>query len=147
MTEVLRALREGAGPIGDFVARVPAARLGALIARVAAGEIPGPLAKQVFAWMLEEDGGVGELLAAHDVRAMGAEADLRPLVLEVLREHEAAVAQVLGGRSRTLDFLIGQVMKKSRGQAAPQVVQGLLAAELARRGPPEAPPPGPAVGP
>jgi aspartyl-tRNA(Asn)/glutamyl-tRNA(Gln) amidotransferase subunit B len=64
---------------------------------------------------------------------MGAAADLRPLVLEVLGEHEAAVAQVLAGNSRTLDFLVGQVMKKSRGQASPQVVHELFAAELARR--------------
>ena len=139
MTEVLRVRPERAGSIGDFAARVPAVRLGGLVARVAAKEIPGPLAKQVFAWMLEEEGGVDELLARHGVRAMGAATDLRPLVLEVLGEHEGAVAQYLAGRSRTLDFLVGQVMKKSRGQAAPQVVQELLAAELTRRAAGEAP--------
>ena len=147
MTEVLRVLHGRAGSIGDFAARVPAARLGGLIERVAAKELPGPLAKQVFAWMLEEEGGVDELLARHGVRAMGVATDLRPLVLEVLAEHEAAVAQVLAGNTRTLDFLVGQVMKKSRGQAAPQVVLELLAAELARRAAGEAPPPAPEIGP
>jgi aspartyl-tRNA(Asn)/glutamyl-tRNA(Gln) amidotransferase subunit B len=147
MTEVLRVLRERTGSIGDFAASVPAVRLGGLVARVAAKKLPGPLAKQVFAWMLEEAGGVDELLARHGVRAMGAETDLRPLVLEVLAEHEAAVAQVIAGNSRTLDFLIGQVMKKSRGQAAPQVVQELLAAELAGRSAREVPPSGPEAGP
>jgi aspartyl-tRNA(Asn)/glutamyl-tRNA(Gln) amidotransferase subunit B len=114
---------------------------------VAAKELPGPLAKQVFAWMLAEEGGVDELLARHGVRAMGVATDLRPLVLEVLAEHEAAVAQVLAGNTRTVDFLVGQVMKKSRGQAAPQVVLELLAAELARRAAGEAPPPAPEIGP
>ena len=133
MTEVLRVVHERAGSLGELAARVPAVRLGALVARVAAKEIPGPLAKRVFAWMLEEEGGVDELLARHGLRAMDAATDLRPLVLEVLREHEGAVAQVLAGRSRTLDFLVGQVMKRSRGQAAPRVVQELVAAELARR--------------
>jgi len=147
MTEVLRVLHERPGSIGDFAARVSAVRLGGLIARVAAKELPGPLAKQVFAWMLEEEGGVDELLARHGVRAMGAATDLRPLVLEVLAQHEAAVAQVIAGNLRTLDFLVGQVMKKSRGQAAPQVVQELLAAELTRRAAGEAPPPAPQVGP
>ena len=147
MTEVLRVLHERTGSIGDFAARVPAARLGSLIARSAAKEIPGPLAKQVFAWMLEEAGGVDELLARHGVRAMGAETDLRPLVREVLGEHEGAVAQVLAGNSRTLDFLVGQVMKKSRGQAVPQVVRELLAAELARRVAGEVPPRAPGAAP
>jgi aspartyl-tRNA(Asn)/glutamyl-tRNA(Gln) amidotransferase subunit B len=114
---------------------------------VAAKEIPRPLAKQIFAWMLEEEGGVDELLACHGVRAMGAATDLRPLVLEVFAEHEAAVAQVLAGESRTLDFLVGQVMKKSRGQAAPQVVQELLAEELARRAAGQAPPRAPGSAP
>jgi aspartyl-tRNA(Asn)/glutamyl-tRNA(Gln) amidotransferase subunit B len=147
MTEVLRVLHERADSIGGFAARVPAVRLGGLVARVAAKEIPGPLAKQIFAWMLEEEGGVDELLACHGVRAMGAATDLRPLVLEVFAEHEAAVAQVLAGESRTLDFLVGQVMKKSRGQAAPQVVQELLAEELARRAAGQAPPRAPGSAP
>ncbi len=147
MTEVLRVLHERAGSIGEFAARVPAVRLGGLVARVAAKEIPGPLAKQVFGWMLDEEGGVDELLARHGVRAMGAATDLRPLVLEVLGEHAAAVAQVLAGSSRTLDFLVGQVMKKSRGQAAPQVVRELLETEFARRAAGESPPRAPRGGP
>jgi aspartyl-tRNA(Asn)/glutamyl-tRNA(Gln) amidotransferase subunit B len=147
MTEVLRVLHDRTGSIGDFSVRVPAIRLGGLVARVAAKEIPGPLAKQVFSWMLEEDGGVDELLARHGLRTMGAAADLRPLVLEVLGEHEGAVAQYLAGSLRTLDFLVGQVMKKSRGQAAPQAVQELLAAELARRAAGEASPRAPGSAP
>jgi aspartyl-tRNA(Asn)/glutamyl-tRNA(Gln) amidotransferase subunit B len=140
-TEVLRALGERGGSVGEFAIRVPAARLGGLLSRVASQGLPGPLAKQVFAWMLEEDGEVDELLARHGVHAMGAATDLRPLVLEVLGEHQEAVAQYLSGRARTLDFLVGQVMKKSRGQAAPRAVQELLAAELARRATPAGPAP------
>ena len=136
MTEVLRVVRERGGSIADLAARVPAARLGGLVARVSTRELPGPLAKQVFGWMLEEEGGVEELLDRHGAHAMGAPADLRPLVLEVLGEHREAVAQYAAGRSRALDFLVGQVMKKSRGQAAPQVVQVLIREELARRAAP-----------
>jgi aspartyl-tRNA(Asn)/glutamyl-tRNA(Gln) amidotransferase subunit B len=143
MTEVLRVLRVSAGSIADFSARVPASRLGGLVARVAAKEIPGPLAKQVFAWMLEEAGGVEELLERHGVRPMGAEGDLRPLVQDVLGEHGAVVAEVLAGNERALDFLVGQVMKKSRGQAAPGAVRELLAGELAGRAAGEVPPPPP----
>jgi aspartyl-tRNA(Asn)/glutamyl-tRNA(Gln) amidotransferase subunit B len=147
MTEVLRALHGRADAIGGFAARVPAARLGGLVARVAAKEIPGPLAKQVFAWMLEEAGEADELLTRHGVRAMNAAADLRPLVLEVLGDHEEAVAQALAGNTRTLEFLVGQVMKKSRGQAAPQVVKELLGEELARRSAAAYPPRAPGDGP
>jgi aspartyl-tRNA(Asn)/glutamyl-tRNA(Gln) amidotransferase subunit B len=139
LTEVLRVLHERALSIGDFAVRVPAPRLGGLVARVAAGRIPGPLAKQVFDWMLDEEGSADELLERHGVRPMDAAGDLRPLVRAVLDEHGPAVRQLLAGRSRTLDFLVGQVMKRSRGQAAPQAVRDLLAEELSRRSPGSAP--------
>jgi aspartyl-tRNA(Asn)/glutamyl-tRNA(Gln) amidotransferase subunit B len=58
---------------------------------------------------------------------------LRPLALAVLEENPGPVAQYLAGKTATLGFLVGQVMKKSGGQAVPQVVQDLLRAELEAR--------------
>jgi aspartyl-tRNA(Asn)/glutamyl-tRNA(Gln) amidotransferase subunit B len=43
------------------------------------------------------------------------------------------VQQYLGGKTATLGFLVGQVMKRSGGQAVPQTVQRLLQEELERR--------------
>ncbi len=140
MTEVLRVLRERGGSIADFAARVPAVRLGGLVARVAAKEMPGAARE---AGLRVDAGGSGRGGRAPRRATASARWAPRPicgpLVLEVLAEHDGAVAQVPAGNSRTFDFLVGQVMKKSRGQAAPQVVQGLLAAELARRAAGDAP--------
>ena len=86
----------------------------------------GPLAKQVFAWMAVEDGDVAALLERHGVRVEGSAEELRPLVQAVLQEHPGPVQQYLAGKTATLCFLVGQVMKKSGGQAVPQVVQELL---------------------
>jgi aspartyl-tRNA(Asn)/glutamyl-tRNA(Gln) amidotransferase subunit B len=141
LTEVLGVLRERDWDLPAFAARVGPARLGGLLGAVEAGGLPGPLAKQLFAWMLDEPGGPEEVLARHDLRAVGAAADLRPLVLAVLEENPEAVGQVLGGRERTFDFLVGQVMMKSRGQAAPGAVRELLRAELVRRAGPARPAP------
>jgi len=55
-------------------------------------------------------------------------------VLAVIDENPGPVEQVLAGRTQTFGFLVGQVMKKSGGQAVPQTVQELLRAELAKRG-------------
>jgi aspartyl-tRNA(Asn)/glutamyl-tRNA(Gln) amidotransferase subunit B len=41
------------------------------------------------------------------------------------------VSQFRAGKSQTMGFLVGQVMKKSGGQAVPQVVKELLEKELA----------------
>ncbi|MBI5708809.1 MAG: Asp-tRNA(Asn)/Glu-tRNA(Gln) amidotransferase subunit GatB [Candidatus Eisenbacteria bacterium] len=133
MTEMLRVLKERGWPLAEWRGRVPAGRLRAFLAKVAAKELPGPLAKQVFAWMVDEPGAVEELLARHGVRAQGSADELRPLVRQVIEENPGPVTQYLGGRTATLGFLVGQVMKKSGGQAVPQAVKELLEAELAGR--------------
>ena len=133
MSEVPRVLRErGIGP-AEWSVRVPPARLADLLARVASRALPGPLAKQALGWMAEETGDVDALLARHEVRVQGSTDELAPLVVQVLEENPGPVSQYLGGKSSTLGFLVGQVMKKSGGQAVPQVVRELLEAELARR--------------
>ena len=133
MNEVLRVLRERSLDLEEWVARVPAARLAGLLARVAARELPGPLAKQVFAWMVDEAGDVATLLERHGVTVQSSEESLRPLVRAVLEEHPKVVADLNAGREAALGFLVGQVMRRSEGQAVPQVVQALLRQEIAAR--------------
>ena len=135
MTEVLRVLKERGWTVAAWAAQVPAARLARFLGRVASRELPGPLAKQVLAWMADEAGDVPELLARHGIEVQGSADVLAPLVRAVIEENPGPVAQYLGGKTATLGFLVGQVMKKSGGQAVPQTVKEMLEAELARRAP------------
>jgi aspartyl-tRNA(Asn)/glutamyl-tRNA(Gln) amidotransferase subunit B len=131
MTEVMRVLKDRGWSVTRWSERVSAARMGAFLERVAARELPGPLAKQMFAWMTDEDGDVPALLERHGVRVQSAASELLPLVRAVIAEHPGPAAQYRAGKAATLGFLVGQVMKKSGGQAVPQAVQELLRAELA----------------
>jgi aspartyl-tRNA(Asn)/glutamyl-tRNA(Gln) amidotransferase subunit B len=133
MTEVLRVLKERDWTPTRWREQVPVQRLGDFLARVGSQALPGPLAKQVFAWMTDEPGTVGELLERHGVRVQSSAAELEPIVRQVLDEHPGPVAQYLAGKTATLGFLVGQVMKKSGGQAVPQTVQTLLKRELEAR--------------
>ena len=133
MTEVMRVLKARDWSVADWAERVPPERLRELLAAVAARELPGSVAKQVFAWLPEETGSLPELLERHGVQVTSGEDELRPLVRAVLDEHPGPVAQVLAGEERTFGFLVGQAMKKSGGQAVPQVLQRLLREELAAR--------------
>ncbi|HVQ26117.1 MAG TPA: Asp-tRNA(Asn)/Glu-tRNA(Gln) amidotransferase GatCAB subunit B, partial [Planctomycetota bacterium] len=63
------------------------------------------------------------------------EDELRPLVRAVLDEQPAAVAQLQAGEEKPFGFLVGQAMKKSGGQAVPDVLRRLLREELAARSP------------
>ena len=135
MTEVLRMLKERDWSLADWSDRVPPARMAAFLQRVASRELPGPLAKQVIGWMADEPGDVSELLERHGVKVQASAEDLAPLVRAAIDENPGPVSQYLAGKTATLGFLVGQVMKKSGGQAVPQTVKELLEAELARRAP------------
>jgi Asp-tRNA(Asn)/Glu-tRNA(Gln) amidotransferase B subunit len=84
--------------------------------------------------MTDEPGAVDEILARHAVRVQSSADDLRPLVEQVLAEHASVVQQFRDGKAQAFGFLVGQVMKKSGGQAVPQVVQQLLRDALDRAG-------------
>ncbi|MEO5988499.1 MAG: Asp-tRNA(Asn)/Glu-tRNA(Gln) amidotransferase subunit GatB [Candidatus Eisenbacteria bacterium] len=133
MTEVLRVLKERDWSLERWTRQVPADRMRDFLAKVAAKELPGPLAKQAIEWLADEDGSVEELLARHGVRVQSSVEDLLPLIRQVLEEHPGPVSQYLSGRTATFGFLVGQVMKKSGGQAVPQTVSQLLQQELAGR--------------
>jgi aspartyl-tRNA(Asn)/glutamyl-tRNA(Gln) amidotransferase subunit B len=132
MTDVLRVLKERGWPVARWSDRVPPGRLCEFLERVGSKALPGPLAKQVFAWMADEDGDIATLLDRHGVRVQASTDELLPLVRQVLADHPGPVRQYLGGKTATLAFLVGQVMKRSGGQAVPQTVKSLLETELSK---------------
>ncbi len=136
MTEVLRALNERDWTLSEWTARVPVARMREFLDKVATRSLPGPMAKQVFAWMPDEAGDVADLLERHGAKVQDSAGALRPLIAQVLAAHPDVVRQFQGGKTATLGFLVGQVMKLSAGQAVPQMVQELMREALERQGSP-----------
>ena len=59
--------------------------------------------------------------------------EIRKVVLEVIEEQPKAVEDVKNGRDRILDFLVGQVMKKTRGKANPSLASNLMKEEIEKR--------------
>jgi len=132
MTEMLRVMKARGVTLGEWAAKVPVARFADLLNRLEAGQLTGPNAKQVFEEMAETGDDPGAIVARRGLRVQASADELLPVVREVLEAHPGPVAQVLAGKTATIGFLVGQVMKRTGGQAAPQVVQELLREELAR---------------
>ncbi len=134
--DVLRVLKEGGQELAVFRASLPPARLAQLLQLAAGGTLSSKLARELFAVMLEEPGAPAELAKKHglvqesDAGALGAVAE------KVLEAHPAVVADFLGGKEKALTFLVGQLMKETKGRANPQVAQELLREALARRATP-----------
>ena len=58
-------------------------------------------------------------------------AKLQEIVVEVVRENEQSIKDVIGGRDRAFAFLVGQVMKKTKGAAEPDLVNRFLREAIA----------------
>src|SRR5699024_4100484 len=58
---------------------------------------------------------------------------LGEMVEEVLNENPQSIADFKDGKDRAIGFLVGQIMKKSRGQANPKIVNKILLEEITKR--------------
>ena len=134
MTEMLRHLKEQGLSVRQWRDKVRAPWFAHIIAQVESAQVTAFGGKSVLDEVMRTGADPDSIFVKRGTKVLNSTEELRPLVLEVLDEHRGVVGEVLRGRTRAFEFLVGQVMKKSRGQAVPQVVQELLHSELARRG-------------
>ncbi len=128
MTGELFARMNQAG-VGIEAVRISPQALVELISLVAQGEINQNTGKEVLEAMFESGRGAQEIIEARGLRQVSDEAVIAQAVAEVLAENPAEVARFRAGKETLLNWFFGQVMKKTRGQANPQLVRR----ELERR--------------
>jgi aspartyl-tRNA(Asn)/glutamyl-tRNA(Gln) amidotransferase subunit B len=124
MGELTRTMREQDAGIGD-VPVTPAALAG-LIRLVDSGRISGSVAKEVFEKMYAGSLSAAEIVEREGLARIDDRAALERTVREVIAAHAAPVAQYRAGKTQTFGFLVGQVMKATRGQANPALVNELM---------------------
>jgi aspartyl-tRNA(Asn)/glutamyl-tRNA(Gln) amidotransferase subunit B len=71
-----------------------------------------------------------EIVAAEGLAQIGDEGALLSSVRAVIDANQDAVGQIRGGKTGTIGFLVGQVMKATAGKANPKLVNELLRREL-----------------
>ena len=109
---------------------VGAAELGELVALVDKGTLSGKLGKEVFAKMFESGKTAPEIIEAEGLRQISDTGELEQIISEVLARSERQVQQYRGGKTGVIGYFVGQVMKATRGQANPKLVNQLLRAAL-----------------
>jgi aspartyl-tRNA(Asn)/glutamyl-tRNA(Gln) amidotransferase subunit B len=128
MGELLRTMKER----GVSVEEVPlsATALAGLIRVVEQGVISSTVAKDVFAKMYASGRSAEEIVESEGL-AQNSDADaLLGFVRHAIATSPDAVEQVRKGRNNAFGFLVGHVMKASKGKANPKVVNDLLKKEL-----------------
>jgi aspartyl-tRNA(Asn)/glutamyl-tRNA(Gln) amidotransferase subunit B len=120
----------GAREIGAL--RVTPAGLAELVALVEAGQVSAASAKDVLDEMAATGEAAPGIVAARGLAQISDRGALEALVEQVLADNPGPVNDYLDGKEPILRFLIGQVMKASRGQANPALVQQVLLERLAQ---------------
>jgi aspartyl-tRNA(Asn)/glutamyl-tRNA(Gln) amidotransferase subunit B len=128
MGELLKTLNERGITIDD-VTLTPSALAG-LIKLIDAGTISNAIAKDIFPKMFDSGRSADEIVQAEGLAQIGDESAVIAVVREVMAKNADAVAQYRAGKQQTFGFLVGQVMKASKGKANPKMANDLLKREL-----------------
>ena len=115
--------------------KITAQGTGTLVRKMNEGEISGKIAKAIFVKMYETGQSPEEIIDREGLRQISDAGALANIVDEVIAGNPKQVEQYKAGKIAVLGFLVGQVMKASKGQANPTAVNELLRGRLIQADP------------
>ena len=128
MGELLRALGEKGLTIAD--AKITPAALASLIDLLDKKTINGPAAKEVFQILFEQGGDPAEIVKAKGLAQVSDTSAIDAFADQAIAANPKSVADYRAGKQAALMYLVGQIMKLSRGKANPQLAADLLRSKL-----------------
>ncbi len=129
MTGELVRIQNERGESLDDLKPTPA-HFGQLIALIDAGTISSKLAKDVFESMYESGKDPTSIVAESGQTQISDADELKTIVKQVIGEQPAAVQDYRDGKDTAIKFLVGQVMRATRGRANPKTATELLQSTL-----------------
>jgi len=92
--------------------------------------ISGKIAKDVLDIMIETGEGAAIIIENKGLKQVSDTGEIEKIIENVLSENEQKVADYKSGKDKLFGFFVGQIMKESKGQANPSVVNELLKKKL-----------------
>ena len=105
---------------------IPAKSLASLIQFLQEGSISGKIAKTVFEEIVQSGKDPATIIEDRGLKQVSDEGALRGLLEILLNKNPKQVEQYRTGKTQIKGFFVGQVMKETKGQANPQIVNQLL---------------------
>ena len=100
------------------------------MAFIAKGEISGKMAKDIFAKMFETGESAAAIIDREGLRQISDTGALEKIIADVIANNPKQVEQYKGGKTTVMNFLVGQAMKATRGQANVTAVTELFKLRL-----------------
>ncbi len=114
----------------ELTEAISAEHLGHLVSLIANGTISGTLARSILPQMYASKEDPETLMQKSGTRLIGDEAELEKIITEVISKNPKPVADFKSGKGNALQFLIGQAMARTKGQASPEKLKELFAKQL-----------------
>jgi aspartyl-tRNA(Asn)/glutamyl-tRNA(Gln) amidotransferase subunit B len=128
LSELMHLLKESACEISS--SPVSAKNLAELIALIHQGTVSGKMGKEILSEMFASGKRAAEVMAAKGLEQISDPEKIAAAAREIITANPKQVEQYRSGKTATLGWFVGQVMKATRGQANPQLVQEVLKKEL-----------------
>ena len=109
---------------------IPPEHLAGMVRMIDEGKISGKIAKTLFAEMLERREPPEKIVRDKGLEQVTDTSDIEKTVAEVMSAHAQQAADYRAGNEKVFGFLVGQVMKATRGKANPQMVNEALKKKL-----------------
>ena len=122
--ELMRIMNENKVDIRNV--GIPTESLASLIQFLQEGSISGKIAKTVFEEMVQSGKDPATIIEVRGLKQVSDEGALRGLLETLLNNNPNQVEQYRAGKTQIKGFFVGQVMKETKGQANPKIVNQLL---------------------
>lgn len=119
-------MKESGKDLSRIVARFSPAFISETIHLLQQGTITRTSAKEVFEASFREGRSPAAIVAERGIAVIGAGDALTEIAQAVIAEHTKVVDDYRSGKVSAIKFLVGQVMKRTKGQANPQAAQEAL---------------------
>lgn len=124
MGEFLQICKEKACEASDL--KLSPAHLATLIRLVDEGVVNRTTARQVFQAVLDDQADPETYIDDHGLRMLSDTDDLRRMVSEIIRENPQSAADFRAGKTKAFGYIVGQVMRLTRGKGDPRVINQLV---------------------
>ena len=128
MGDFLRLLN--AASLDASQSKITPEKLAELLNLVDQGTISGKIAKDVFEEMFATGKDPKDVIAEKGLIQISDTGELEKLAIEILAQNPGSVADYKGGKEKALGFLVGQIMKATRGKANPKLANEVLLRKL-----------------
>ncbi|MCA0970631.1 Asp-tRNA(Asn)/Glu-tRNA(Gln) amidotransferase subunit GatB [Halobacillus litoralis] len=109
------------------------ASLAKMIKLIEDGTISSKIAKKVFSELVENGGDPEKIVKDKGLVQISDEGQLTEIITTILDNNQQSIEDYKNGKDKALGFLVGQVMKETKGQANPPMVNKIILAEMDKR--------------